>query len=377
MKIRRRIALDVFAILLLLVATIASAADFTAVGAARELKGASGIYEWTFAAAVGKSPFDKIALHRVAKGPNPPAHPEAVVLYLPGTNMNGEVALDDPRYSFQVYLAEQGVDVWSMDYRTHFIPPETPQNDLSELAGWTNDLFESDINAAAAFISEKTGRGRIFVAGFSRGVEFAYLYAAMHPDRVAGIIALDGFIPTHPMRTEPLAPGQYADDVGGKHLTYDKRYKLMQMVIENPEQPAPIPKYKTARENLEHVMYDAAPGNGAFANMPGGFSDAVVLAKLLIAFDRYWPAVQDGENPFTPQLLASLKASKIPVIAFASTNFGANWPVQVEAASKSPGAPDPSFTKFDNWGHLDVLAGTKSESLVFAPTAAWIKQHEK
>ncbi|HXN12464.1 MAG TPA: alpha/beta fold hydrolase [Candidatus Acidoferrales bacterium] len=376
MKIRRRI-LDVFAVLLILVATIASAADFTAVGAARELKGAPGIYEWTFAAAVGKSPFDKIALHRVAKGPNPPAHPEAVVLYLPGTNMNGEVALDDPRYSFQVYLAEQGVDVWSMDYRTHFIPPETPQNDLSELAGWTNDLFESDINAAAAFISEKTGRGRIFVAGFSRGVEFAYLYAAMHPDRVAGIIALDGFIPSHPMRIEQGTPGQYAVDVGGKHLTYDKRYKLMQMVIENPDQPAPIPRYKTARENLEHVMYDAPPGNGAFANMPGGFSDAVVLAKLLIAFDRYWPAVQDGENPFTPQLLASLKASKIPVIAFASTNFGANWPVQVEAASKSTGAPDPSFTKFDNWGHLDVLAGTKSESLVFAPTAAWIKQHEK
>jgi pimeloyl-ACP methyl ester carboxylesterase len=376
MKIRRRI-LDVFAVLLILVATIASAADFTAVGAARELKGAPGIYEWTFAAAVGKSPFDKIALHRVAKGPNPPAHPEAVVLYLPGTNMNGEVALDDPRYSFQVYLAEQGVDVWSMDYRTHFIPPETPQNDLSELAGWTNDLFESDINAAAAFISEKTGRGRIFVAGFSRGVEFAYLYAAMHPDRVAGIIALDGFIPSHPMRIEQGTPGQYAVDVGGKHLTYDKRYKLMQMVIENPDQPAPIPRYKTARENLEHVMYDAAPGNGAFANMPGGFSDAVVLAKLLIAFDRYWPAVQDGENPFTPQLLASLKASKTPVIAFASTNFGANWPVQVEAASKSTGAPDPSFTKFDNWGHLDVLAGTKSESLVFAPTAAWIKQHEK
>ena len=269
MKIRRRIALDV----LRAPASSrrdarASAADFQAVGAARELKGAPGIYEWTFQATVGKSPFDKIALHRVAKGPNPPAHPEAVVLYLPGTNMNGEVALDDPRYSFQVYLAEHGVDVWSMDYRTHFIPPQTPQSDLAELAGWTNDLFESDIDAAAKFVSEKSGRSRIFVAGFSRGVEFAYLFAAMHyPERVAGIIALDGFIPTHPMRVEPLEPGQYADDIGGKHLTYDKRHTLMQMVIDNPDQPAPIPKYKTARENLEHVMYDAAPGNGAFANM--------------------------------------------------------------------------------------------------------------
>ena len=108
------------------------------------------------------------------------------MLYLPGTNMNGEVALEDPRYSFQVYLAEHGVDVWSMDYRTHFIPPQTPQSDLSELAGWTNDLFESDIDAAAKFVSEKTGRDKLFVAGFSRGVEFAYLYAAMHPEQRRG-----------------------------------------------------------------------------------------------------------------------------------------------------------------------------------------------
>ncbi|MGA9723201.1 MAG: alpha/beta hydrolase [Candidatus Binatus sp.] len=379
MKIRRRVALIVLVAPLLCIAlgAVVSAAEFNAVGAARELKGAPGIYEWTFEATVGKSPFDKIALHRVAPVPFLKAHADVVVLYLPGTNMNGEVVLEDPRYSFQVYLAEQGVDVWSMDYRTHFIPPETPQSDLSELASWTNELFESDIEAAAKFVNEKTGRSRIFVAGFSRGVEFAYLYAAMHPERVAGIIALDGFIPTHPTRAASMPPGQYADDIGGKHLTYDKRRTLMQMVIDNPDQPAPIPKYKTARENLEHVMYDAAPGNGAFANMPGGFSDAVVLAKLLIAFDRYWPSVQDGENPFTPELLAALKAWKIPVIAFSSTNFSAQWPGQVEAASKSTGAPDPSFTKLDNWGHLDVLAGTKSESQVFAPTAAWIKQHEK
>ena len=210
MKIPRRIAISGLAVLLFLIAlgAVASAGDaeFSAVGGARELKGAMGIYEWTFRSTVGKSPFDKIALHRVAKGRNPPAHPDAVVLYLPGTNMNGELALEDPRYSFQVYLAGQGVDVWSMDYRTHFIPPQTPQSDLSELANWTNDLFESDIDAAAKFVSEKTGRDKLFVAGFSRGVEFAYLYAARHPDRVKGIIALDGFIPSHPMRAAPVRP---------------------------------------------------------------------------------------------------------------------------------------------------------------------------
>ena len=399
MKIRRRIALDVLAVLLVFIATTvaASGADFTASGNPRELKGAPGIYEWTFTAVVGKSPYDKIGLHRLAKGPNPPAHPDAVVLYLPGTNMNGEVALEDPKYSFQVYLAEHGIDVWSMDYRTHFIPATTAESDLAELKGWTNDLFESDIDAAAKFVSEKTrnvkitpglhlapgtfvfgGLNKLFVACFSRGVEFAYLYAARHPERVAGIIALDGFIPTRPMRAVPA--GHYADDIGGEHLTYDRRYKLMQMVIDNPDQAAPIPKYKTARDNLEHVVYDAGGffgGKGGLANPQGGFSDPVVLAKLLISYDRYWPAVQDGENPFTPELLASLKSSKIPVIAFASTNFGAKWPAMAEASAKSTGAPDPSFAKFDGWGHLDVLAGTKSESEVFAPTVAWIKQHQK
>ena len=383
MKIRRRIALDGLVVLLFFIAlgAVASAgqADFSAVGGGHELKDAPGIYEWSFAASVGDSPFDKIALHRVAKRPRVPGDLNAVVLYLPGTNMNGELALEDPRFSFQVYLAEHGADVWAMDYRTHFIPPQTPQSDLSELAGWTNDLFVSDIDAAAKFVSEKSGRYKLFVAGFSRGVEFAYLYAGMNPGHVAGIIALDGFIPSHPMRAQPLPAGHYADDIGGEHLTYDKRYKLMQMVIDNPDQPAPIPKYKTARENLEHVVYDAGGffgGHGGLANPQGGFSDAVVLARLLIGYDRYWPAVQDGENPFSAGLLAVLKASKIPVIAFASTNFGSQWPGQVEAAAKSTGAPDPSFTKFDNWGHLDVLAGTKSESEVFAPTAAWIKQHQ-
>ncbi|MDO8433072.1 MAG: alpha/beta fold hydrolase [Candidatus Binatus sp.] len=382
--LRVGVAIQLYAILAICVfqgtarADSTEAAAFAASGAAHEIKGAPGIYEWSYQATVGKSPFDKIGLHRTAKGPNPPAHPDAVVLYLPGTNMNGEVALEDPRYSFQLYLASHGVDVWAMDYRTHFIPPATAEKDLSELAGWTNDLFESDIDAAAKFVREQTGREKIFVAGFSRGVEFSYLYAAMHPDRVQGIIALDGFIPLKPMRKVAAPADHFADDIGGAHLTYDKRKVLMQMVIDNPAQAAPIPKYKTARENLEHVVYGAGGffgTNGGLANPQGGFSDAVVLAKLLISYDRYWPAVQDGENPFTPALLEQLKTSKIPVIAFASTNFGSQWPTMVEAAAKSTGAPDPSYKKFDGWGHLDVLAGAKSETEVFAPTLAWIKQH--
>src|SRR5260221_6066439 len=104
--LRIAIAIQLFAILTVCTFDAAARADstdaasFAAVGAASEIKGAPGVYEWTYQATVGKSPFDKIGLHRTAKGPNPPVHPDAVVLYLPGTNMNGEVALEDPRDSF-------------------------------------------------------------------------------------------------------------------------------------------------------------------------------------------------------------------------------------------------------------------------------------
>ena len=157
----------------------------------------------------------------------------------------------------------------------------------------------------------KTHNEKIFIAGFSRGASFAYLFAAMHPQRVAGLVILDGFIPRAPARAMPA--GRVADDIGGRHLTYDKRRALMEAVIRDPGGPAPLPKYKTAAENLEHVVYDADGlfgGHGGLANPQGGFSDPSVLARVLIGYDRWWPAVQDYENPFDASALARLKGLK-------------------------------------------------------------------
>jgi len=347
-------------------------------GPSRALKGAGGVYESRFDAVVGKSPFDRIALHRIVTGPKPPEHPEPVLLYLPGTNMNGEVAIDDAHHWLPIYLAAHGVDVWVLDYRTHFVPPTASDSELSELKDWTNERFESDIAAAADYALSTTHQGTLFVAGFSRGVDFAYLFAAMHPGQVRGIVVLDGFFsPTRPMRAG--AAERVVDDVGGPHLTYDKRRFLMQAVIDNPDGPAPIPKYKTARENLEHVLYDARQfgGQGGESNALNGVSDVTVLARLLIAYDRYWPAVQDYENPFTPALVAALKASKIPVIAFSSTNIRPEWPSSVEQSAHSTGSDDVTFKKFPGWGHVDVLCSNQSEREVYAPLAEWLKRHQK
>src|SRR5947209_16262092 len=138
------------------------------------------------------------------------------MLYLPGTNMNGEVAISNPRFSLPLYLASHGVDFWAFDYRTHFVPASTRPDDLSPLQSWTNEMFEADISAAARFVMAVTKQNRIFVAGFSRGALFAYIYAAAHSENVKGLVILDGYI-SHERPGSP-APGIYADDVSGKSL---------------------------------------------------------------------------------------------------------------------------------------------------------------
>jgi pimeloyl-ACP methyl ester carboxylesterase len=364
----------------------AQPAAFSQAGPSHEFKGAPHVFEWVFQAHRGSSPFDRIALHRVTLGPNPLVHPNLVMLYLPGTNMNGEVAIDDPRYSLPLFMASHGVDFWALDYRTHFVPPAASASDLATLKGWTNEVFESDIDAAVHFIAATTGRKRIFVGGFSRGVSFAYLYAAQHPSRVAGLMLFDGWIPDRKAPSPPPAryaqsapPGRYADDIGGRHLTYEKRNTLMEIVIKDPNAPAPIPKYKTAGENLEHVVYDSADfgGHGGLANPMGGFSAPDVLARVLIRYDRYWPAIQDGENSFTPAILESLGRSKIPVIAFSSTNISKDWPARVTKSASSTGSSDVTVKRLAGWGHLDVICGTHAEEQVFEPALEWLRRHRK
>lgn len=353
----------------------AAKSGFIATGAPHQFRNAPGVYENVFSARRGPSPFDRIALHRVTYGRSPAAHPAIVMLYLPGTNMNGEVAIDSERYSMPLYMAAHGVDFWALDYRTHFVPPSTPPNHLQELRGWTNQLFESDINAAARFIMTRTGRNRIFISGFSRGVSFAYLYAAEHPRRVAGLVMFDGSI-GHGL---PGAPPSdvFAADVGGKHLTWNKRQALLRIVINNPEAPAPIPGFANAGDNLAHVVYGSRSfgGKGGLSNPFGGFANVRVLARVLFSFDRYWPIAQDYEDSFTPSLRESLRQSRIPVLAFSGTNIAPGWSKRVAASASATGAADVTVVKLDGWGHLDVICGTNARRRVFEPVARWLRRH--
>ena len=75
--------------------TSGSSAHFAVTAAAHRIPNTPGIYEADWTARRGPSPFDRIGLHRLIRGPLPQARPEVVVLYLPGTNMNGTIAVSE------------------------------------------------------------------------------------------------------------------------------------------------------------------------------------------------------------------------------------------------------------------------------------------
>src|SRR5260370_20055135 len=91
------------------------------------------------------------------------------------------------------------------------------------------------------------------------------------------------------------------------------------------------------------------------------------LARMWGHYALYWPTVQDYENSFTPADLKQLAASKIPVIAFSSTNIGAQWPAHVAESALSTGGNDSTVKTLQGWGPLDLIFGTHAESQVFTP----------
>ena len=115
-------------------------------------------------------PYDKIGLHRLVKTGVPL---KGVVFMLPGLYGSGERLVSNPstdsftkteNMSQCIYWANRGYDVYTIDYRTHFIPIDTNKSQLSATADWGMEQYISDIKEAvdkakASFWSTKIIHG--------------------------------------------------------------------------------------------------------------------------------------------------------------------------------------------------------------------------
>ena len=329
-------------------------------------------------------PFDHIEVHRYRTK----AAPIATLLYLPGTNMNGEAALENEEHNLWIFLARRGVEVFTLDYRTRFSSGSSDQAALASMKEWTTEVFVGDIKAASALARAESGRAQVYVAGFSRGVFLAYAYACAEPAAVAGLVALDGQFKSHAPKNqyEPAADlakladsRAWATDVSGR-LGWEGRQKLMRATAENPAAPATDPKYKTLGEQLANLL-QFAWGPGGLANPLGGQSRPEILGRLLAGYDRYYPAVQDPEarrmggrddDPGTA-LDDAWGELKIPILYFGNARMPGDWLLNGIYSAQKSGSSDVTIHVLEGYGHLDVLVSDQARRDVFEPTLAWIK----
>lgn len=152
----------------------------------------------------------------------------------------------------------------------------------------------------------------------------------------------------------------------------------------DPKGPAQEAKYASIGEQVAQLLHGAwRPG--ALANPVDGFSSPQVLAKLLVGYDRYCPAVQDVEgrliadrddDPATP-LDDAWGELKTPVLYFGCTGMGGDWLLNGLYSAAKSGSPDVTLNVLERYGHLDVVAGKRARAEVFEPTLVWITKQTK
>jgi pimeloyl-ACP methyl ester carboxylesterase len=302
---------------------------------------------------------DRIGLRRLApcNGGGGP-----VVLYFPGMHMNGEISGTSANYDLRLYLAQAGIRIWSLDYRTHAVRADAGPEELQALSGWTRDTFLEDAEWAATFV-RGADPGPLFLAGFSYGAGIAYGLAARGNQPIEGLIILDG-VPGG----SSIAPesGGSAIDVAGSRLSYADRERLLRAVVQSPNSPSPVGG-GTAGAALGDILYTSPSygGQGGLSAARNGVSDIRVVALLLDSYDRWWPAAALAGPAKGPR-------KRLPVLAFASENMGPSWVARVKQGAEEFGGDHATVKTVPLHGHLDLLVGRLASTEVFEPIRRWL-----
>jgi pimeloyl-ACP methyl ester carboxylesterase len=194
------------------------------------------VAEYTFDVRVGDGEFDVITIHRVVQesSPNVPARTQRAVFLAAGDIWNFRAAFLTGAHPLPVFLAENGIDVWGIDYRWTRVPATV---DPSFMETWGLEQDAADLRFAlgvARHARARTGSGfdKLFLLGWSRGGQIGYALlneeSQLGPGQrqVQGFIPVDIYLKTDDPQLQALAcqreqnteaaiaGGQYANPVG-------------------------------------------------------------------------------------------------------------------------------------------------------------------
>ncbi|PKN65165.1 MAG: hypothetical protein CVU52_11220 [Deltaproteobacteria bacterium HGW-Deltaproteobacteria-10] len=343
---------------------------------------------------------------------------KGVLVHLPGSSSNGNFYTTSENYDFRIYLANRGYDVYTVEYRTSFIPKE--ETDYSCMATYKTSATLADLRKIIEFVKQKTGMRKIFLSGHSTGTRYVYLYAcARSSEDLAGIIPLDGS--PWEMNGRPssestmdinsgytaLASGDTEANrklLSGWGVEPDTGYYNVRIINWAPEmgkamkyyfsplpygpQYGPFAGFPTVSDyiadQLQHIW-----GNAQLTNIKNGYARVEVMMNMMSKVGVPWPLVDYLEdaylgnwkgNPPEAKLkfLKNIEKVKTPILAFASemwttaVGYEYRWKREGYEMIKST---DRQYILLTGFGHMDILAGEKAKDEVFVPLYNWLQAH--
>jgi pimeloyl-ACP methyl ester carboxylesterase len=387
---------------------------------------AADVYHYSFLLKVGATPNARVRVHRVVRelAPWQPRKSASSVLLLHGdfatftTNFASalEGAARPPSGGLAPYLAAKGIDVWGLDRR--WTTAETDAADVSDFAGMTFSAALDDIGRALAFARATrtvtgSGHDRMILAGFSRGGQLAYEYAARESQlppgkqHLRGLIPLDVYARISPadeaLRTNACAASAYDQQaLGGGMIDSDNGAVIQTGVLaaSAPNDPSPFVDGFTNRGLMlafitqTYLFFTPTPayhlGGGVledgtstalrYASEPvinGWLSSAPFHQALAESADG--DALWCGDAPLP--LADHLADITIPLYYLgAAGGFGdhglytttlvASTDVTTNVIRRL--APE---REAEDFGHGDLLYAEDAPELAWQPLAAWILQH--
>jgi hypothetical protein len=385
------------------------------------------VAEYFFTLRVGPGPHDKIGLHRVVKetAPNAPVAAEQAVMLAHGDIWNFRAAFLTGARPFPVFLAEQGIDVWGIDYRWTLVPAS--ETDLSFMKDWGLDQDAHDLGAALAVARiaralTGSGYGKLFLLGWSRGGDIGYAYlndeTRLRPGRrqVRGFIPVDIYLKTdvaqlraaacqRQQNTEAaIAAGNFANPSGGLIAALGALAAADpngSSILNGP--PFNLPSFTNRQAGLlvgeETFFFLAGLEPTPFYHFTGGSFDAQQKpAGLLYSNDADLFAFEQGSAPFQPnreladsdaatcgktsvpfdQHLADIKVPILYVGAgggfgeyglYTTTLLGSK-DVTVHIVHKVPASQ-----RLADYGHADLFLANDAHTLVWQPILDWLEAH--
>lgn len=377
----------------------------------------AGVAEYTFRVRVGPGPHDEIGIHRIVRetAPGTPAQISRAVLLAHGDIWNFRAAFLTGARPLPLFLAEQGVDVWGIDYRWTLVPAGT---DPSVMQSWGIEQDASDLGFALAVARHgraMTGSGfdRIFLLGWSRGGQIGFAYLNEESQRPAGQRHVQGFIPVdiylktnvpelkaaacqRQQNTEAaIAQGQHANPVGGLVSL------LGTLAIADPNGPSILDP------NLTNRQAGLLVGEATFALL-GGLEPAPFYHFTGGVFDQFGApagltysneadlfAFEAGAAPYQPNReLAEADAVvceatdvpfddhlgdiTVPVLYIGAAGGFGDYGVYTTTLLGSTDVTTLVVQKLDSsqrlfdYGHADLFLAHDAEAEVWQPMLEWI-----